>query len=416
MTALTNQAVKDSYNGLLQVPSGISGSLTSVEDGLGTQSVLQLSSSGINVNASSISVNSHPLTVSGTSSISGTNTGDQTITLTGNVTGSGVGSFATTIGAGVVTNSMLTGSIAASKLVGTDISTLGTINSGVWNGTNVALANGGSGASLIASTGGIVYSGSSALAILSGTATANKILLSGPSSAPTWSTSTIPSSSGATANKVLLSDGTNYVLSTPTFPNSSVTSGKIIKSDGTNWVASTETYASPGTSGNIMTSNGTNWVSSPPVSGAVIQKVRTITGAVATGSTIVPFDDTIPQNTEGDQYMSLAITPTNSSNTLEVTVTFQYAIATSIVANIISVFQDSTANAKFTCVDAPGGTDRIESVSFTGSFTAGTTSSTTIKVRAGNGAGNTMTFNGVTGSRQFGGALCSSITITECSP
>jgi hypothetical protein len=39
--------------------------------------------------------------------LSGTNTGDQTITLTGNVTGSGTGSFATTIAAGVVSNSML---------------------------------------------------------------------------------------------------------------------------------------------------------------------------------------------------------------------------------------------------------------------------------------------------------------------
>lgn len=47
---------------------------------------------------------------------SGTNTGDQTITLTGDVTGSGTGSFATTIGATKVTNSMLSGSIAYSKL------------------------------------------------------------------------------------------------------------------------------------------------------------------------------------------------------------------------------------------------------------------------------------------------------------
>jgi hypothetical protein len=53
-------------------------------------------------------------TFSGTSS--GTNTGDQTITLTGDVTGSGTGSFATTIGAGKVTNTMLAGSIAYSKL------------------------------------------------------------------------------------------------------------------------------------------------------------------------------------------------------------------------------------------------------------------------------------------------------------
>lgn len=68
------------------------------------------------VNGVTLSGTSSPtLAVTGTSSISGshsgtssgTNTGDQTITLTGNVTGSGTGSFATTIAAGVVTNSML---------------------------------------------------------------------------------------------------------------------------------------------------------------------------------------------------------------------------------------------------------------------------------------------------------------------
>lgn len=54
------------------------------------------------------------LTVNGTvtgSNLSGTNTGDQTITLTGDVTGTGTGSFATTIGSGKVTNAMLAGSI-----------------------------------------------------------------------------------------------------------------------------------------------------------------------------------------------------------------------------------------------------------------------------------------------------------------
>lgn len=58
-------------------------------------------------------------TVSG-SNLSGTNTGDQTITLTGNVTGSGTGSFATTIANGAVTNAMLAGSIDLStKVTGT---------------------------------------------------------------------------------------------------------------------------------------------------------------------------------------------------------------------------------------------------------------------------------------------------------
>lgn len=40
---------------------------------------------------------SYTLTVAGTASVSGTNTGDQTITLTGDVTGTGTGSFATTL-------------------------------------------------------------------------------------------------------------------------------------------------------------------------------------------------------------------------------------------------------------------------------------------------------------------------------
>ena len=48
--------------------------------------------------------------------LTGTNSGDQTITLTGNVTGSGTGSFATTIASLAVTNAMLAGSIAISKL------------------------------------------------------------------------------------------------------------------------------------------------------------------------------------------------------------------------------------------------------------------------------------------------------------
>lgn len=98
----------------------------------------------------------------------------------------------------------------------------------------------------------------------SASGTSGKLLISDGTN-NVYSTSTFPTSAGATANKVLLSDGTNFVLSTPTFPNASATSRKITVSDGTNWVASTETYAVPGTSGNVMTSNGTNWTSAAPV-------------------------------------------------------------------------------------------------------------------------------------------------------
>jgi hypothetical protein len=61
-------------------------------------------------------------TVSG-SNLSGTNTGDQTITLTGNVTGSGTGSFATTIANNAVTYAKMQAVSTTSKLLGSSSTT-----------------------------------------------------------------------------------------------------------------------------------------------------------------------------------------------------------------------------------------------------------------------------------------------------
>jgi len=83
-----------------------------------------------------------------------------------------------------------------------------------WTG-QLGLTRGGTAASLTASNGGIVYSTSSALAILSGTATAGQIILSGANAAPNWSTATYPATAGTSGN-VLTSDGTNWTSSAPT--------------------------------------------------------------------------------------------------------------------------------------------------------------------------------------------------------
>lgn len=81
---------------------------------------------------------------------------------------------------------------------------LGTITSGVWNGTPPPLANGGTNANLTASNGGIVYSDATKLQILAGTVTASQCLLSGSNAAPTWG-----SCSGAAAvSSVANSDST----------------------------------------------------------------------------------------------------------------------------------------------------------------------------------------------------------------
>jgi hypothetical protein len=122
---------------------------------------------------------------------------------------------------------------------------------------------------------GLLVTGNTGIpAILAGPGTTGNILQSNAAAAPSFSTTTYPSTAG-TSGKVLISDGTNIVSSTPTFPNASATIRKIIVSDGTNWVASTETYAVPGTSGNILTSDGTNWTSATPSSGGLTWSVIT---------------------------------------------------------------------------------------------------------------------------------------------
>ena len=99
--------------------------------------------------------------------------------------------------------------ISAAYVGQSSITTLGTITSGIWNGTNIDLAHGGLNASLVASNGGIFYSTATAGAVLAGTVTANQILMSGSSSAPAWSTATYPATAG-TAGNFIKSNGSNF--------------------------------------------------------------------------------------------------------------------------------------------------------------------------------------------------------------
>ena len=103
------------------------------------------------------------------------------VAMSGNVTISNSG--VTTIGAGVVTNSMLAGSITAANLVGTDIATIGTITSGTWHGSVIGAVYGGTGiANNAASTITISGSYSTTLTVTGTTAltlpTAGQVMVS----------------------------------------------------------------------------------------------------------------------------------------------------------------------------------------------------------------------------------------------
>ena len=82
-------------------------------------------------------------------------------------------------------------STSLSSTVQGNITTVGTIGTGTWNATDIALGAGGTNASLTAVNGGIVYSNASAMAI-SAAGSSGQILQSAGAAAPVWSTATYP--------------------------------------------------------------------------------------------------------------------------------------------------------------------------------------------------------------------------------
>lgn len=148
----------------------------------------------------------------------------------------------------------------------------------------------------------------------------------------------------------------------------------------------------------------------------LVQVVNVQTGAVATGTTVIPLDDTVPQITEGNEYMTLAITPTSAANMLkiEVVVLLAHSVANTWLSAVL--FQNSTANALAVSVQTNPSLEGNTTLHFTHYMTAGTTSATTFRVRCGGNGVGTVTFNGRVSARLYGGIVASGITISEIIP
>ena len=90
----------------------------------------------------------------------------------------------TDVGLGSVENTALSTWAGSSN-----ITTLGTVATGTWNATAIGLTKGGTGASITATAGAIVYSGASTLAVTAA-GTSGQVLTSAGVGAPGWTTAT----------------------------------------------------------------------------------------------------------------------------------------------------------------------------------------------------------------------------------
>lgn len=132
---------------------------------------------------------------------------------------------------------------------------------------------------------------------------------------------------------------------------------------------------------------------------------------VVTCSTAIPNDDTIPQNTEGDEVITVAITPTSATNRLRIEAEAICCISTTGYTTM-ALFQDSTAAALAvdTYYDPNQAPDKRTIVH---EMEAGTTSATTFKIRVGPNTGTVYVNGQAAGTRIFGGISAARLRVVE---
>jgi len=146
----------------------------------------------------------------------------------------------------------------------------------------------------------------------------------------------------------------------------------------------------------------------------LVQYVETVDGDQGSGAALIPNDDSIPQITEGVEYMTRTITPLDALNRLYIEITF-VGSNSSVRNPCVALFVGVTTDALACAVMRTGG-DQPSTTVFGHELAAGVTTELTFRVRAGTSDAGSLDFNSVNGTRRYGGALASAIRIWETTP
>ena len=145
----------------------------------------------------------------------------------------------------------------------------------------------------------------------------------------------------------------------------------------------------------------------------LVQVVNATYNTYDTTTSTIPLDDTIPQITEGEEFLTATITPTHADNSLIVQYQSPIGMNSSSGPFMVAMFQDTTANALTISMSAENSGDYAQTnhCTYIKSGSIGT-SSTTFKMRYGSDGGTTA-INGYSGGRYFGGCPMATLTIWE---
>jgi len=133
-----------------------------------------------------------------------------------------------------------------------------------------------------------------------------------------------------------------------------------------------------------------------------------VTNTTVTGT--IPIDDTIPQNTEGDEILSASITTHSASSKVRIHISLFGALGTAGAWWSTGIFRDAEANA----INAFTGNRNMElqSISYSFEDSPGAAGTFTYKVRVGANTGNVY-LNGTSSGRFFGGSARCTLILEE---
>lgn len=154
--------------------------------------------------------------------------------------------------------------------------------------------------------------------------------------------------------------------------------------------------------------NETTGVYAPINAGQIVQVVEATPLTTWTNSSsVIPNDDTIPQNSEGVELITVTVTPKSTTNRLKIHAHISYH--TGVPDLVLTLFQDSIANAL-----AVTKSSQIQGgVNLHHEMQAGTTSPITFKIRYGPDAAGSVYVNGGTAARLYGGILAVRLRVEE---
>ncbi len=146
------------------------------------------------------------------------------------------------------------------------------------------------------------------------------------------------------------------------------------------------------------------------IGGKVLGQAYAFMNTVFTTTNTIPIDDTIPQQTEGGEVMTVSYTPQSSTSKLYIS--FGLNCHNSVNASIVcALFRDSTANAIHSIAEYNG--NSVFNISNDFVVDSNTTITTTFKLRIGSTSSGTVTINGIGGTRYLGGSMNAYLTVTE---